>query len=56
MWLVSLTSPIIKHVGVLDFVKGLLNYKTSGEITIPDLKLYYRAIVNKNCIGIKTDT
>jgi hypothetical protein len=31
--------------------KTLLNDKrTSGGITMPDLKLYYRAIVIKNCM------
>jgi len=32
-------------------VKIILNSKiTSGRITILDLKLYYRAIVDKNCM------
>ena len=31
--------------------KTILNDKrTSGEITMPDIKLYYRAIVIKNCM------
>jgi hypothetical protein len=37
--------------------KTMLNSKrTSGEITIPDLKLYYRAIVILKIHGIGTET
>jgi hypothetical protein len=40
----------------LRIVKTILNNKrTTGEITIPDLNLNYRAIVTKNCYDIGTE-
>jgi hypothetical protein len=30
----------------------LNNERTSGSITLPDIKLYYRAIVIKNCMAL----